>query len=137
MALDSRQDMFTRRRMPMLRLQMGEQRVREVVGVVTRERLLAARAAQSESVHDTPVSSLYDPWTEDALICRDACGAGAGYPRRDRRGGNRARVRGHLASTTTRFLAEGGSQGSVEGYCGGNLHRGECRLKLGKRAHGL
>ena len=69
MALDSRQDMFTRRRMPMLRLQMGEQRVREVVGVVTRERLLAARAAQSESVHDTPVSSLYDPWTEDALIC--------------------------------------------------------------------
>src|SRR6478752_2802327 len=50
--------------------------------------------------------------TEDALICRDARGAGAGYPRRDRRGGNRARVRGHLASTTTRFLAEGGSQGS-------------------------
>jgi hypothetical protein len=65
-ALDSRQDMFTRRRMPMLRLQMGEQRVREVVGVVTRERLLAARAAQSESVHDTslvalrPVDLLFD-----------------------------------------------------------------------------
>lgn len=50
-ALDSRQDMFTWRRVPMLGLQMGEQCVRKMVGVVAREGLLAARAAQRESVH--------------------------------------------------------------------------------------
>lgn len=61
-ALDSRQDMFTWRRVPMLGLQMGEQCVRKMVGVVAREGLLAARAAlrrpKAQSVGPLATASL-------------------------------------------------------------------------------
>ena len=50
-AHDSRQDMFPWRCVPVLGRQVGEQRVRQILGRVTREGRLAPRTVQRESVH--------------------------------------------------------------------------------------
>ena len=49
--LDSRQDVFARRRVSVFLLYMADQRIRELVSVVAREGLLATRAAQCEASH--------------------------------------------------------------------------------------
>ena len=51
MSLGPPQDMFTRRRVAMFLLHMGDERVRELFGVVARKGPLATRAPQHEILH--------------------------------------------------------------------------------------
>ena len=47
--------MLARRRVPVFGLDVGDQGVREVFGIVAGERVLAARASECEVVHMTSV----------------------------------------------------------------------------------
>lgn len=81
-SLDSCQDVLARRRVPVFLIHVGEHRIRELLGVVARESLLAARAPQGEIVHghqshrSTPAMP---PRTYPYLSSRRSAGGGKAH----------------------------------------------------------